>query len=214
VKLDGGRYLESRSVKPTTLLWAIVGINVILGMLVLLFPENGISIGKYASLKFVSIEELVGNTSPEKSDDIKQILSGVKLNNTRDSQVSDSLLTLDSIQSRIVKEVKTSVNYDTVKQRLVPPKFRSIQLPPNNPNALKTLIKALKEESKSKVVRILHYGDSQLEGDRITDYLRNRFQQLFGGNGPGIVLPLEPAANSRISVFVAKVTILRKRQFI
>ncbi len=211
MKLDGGRYLESRSVKPTTLLWAIVGINVILGMLVLLFPENGISIGKYASLKFVSIEELVGNTSPEKSDDIKQILSGVKLNNTRDSQVSDSLLTLDSIQSRIVKEVKTSVNYDTVKQRLVPPKFRSIQLPPNNPNALKTLIKALKEESKSKVVRILHYGDSQLEGDRITDYLRNRFQQLFGGNGPGIVLPLEPAANSRISVFVSQSNNFKKK---
>lgn len=35
--------------------------------------------------------------------------------------------------------------------------------------------------------RIIHYGDSQLEGDRISAYLRNRLQSIYGGSGPGFV---------------------------
>lgn len=35
--------------------------------------------------------------------------------------------------------------------------------------------------------QIVHYGDSQIEGDRITVYVRNRFQSLFGGGGPGFI---------------------------
>jgi len=41
--------------------------------------------------------------------------------------------------------------------------------------------------SQAKPVRILHYGDSQIEGDRITAYVRNKLQVQFGGNGPGLV---------------------------
>lgn len=36
-------------------------------------------------------------------------------------------------------------------------------------------------------VRILHYGDSQLEEDRITSGLREHFQTEFGGGGPGMM---------------------------
>ena len=67
----------------------------------------------------------------------------------------------------------------------------------------KTFMNILKNESKTKVVRILHYGDSQLEGDRITDYFRNKMQRRFGGKGPGILLPNEPAASARISAYVS-----------
>ena len=35
--------------------------------------------------------------------------------------------------------------------------------------------------------RILHFGDSQLEGDRISGYLRNRLQSVYGGSGPGFI---------------------------
>ncbi|WP_107039075.1 SGNH/GDSL hydrolase family protein [Brumimicrobium mesophilum] len=40
-------------------------------------------------------------------------------------------------------------------------------------------------------IRILHYGDSQIEGDRVTAFLRQRLQTQFGGNGPGFI----PAVN-------------------
>lgn len=39
----------------------------------------------------------------------------------------------------------------------------------------------------ARTVRILHYGDSQLEMDRISAVLREKLQQRFGGSGPGMV---------------------------
>lgn len=41
-------------------------------------------------------------------------------------------------------------------------------------------------------VRILHYGDSQIEGDRITSFLRSRLQNSFGGAGSGLISPVSP----------------------
>ena len=42
-----------------------------------------------------------------------------------------------------------------------------------------------------KKLSIFHYGDSQIEGDRMTGYFRQRLQTQFGGNGPGMI----PALN-------------------
>src|SRR5690606_2443921 len=39
----------------------------------------------------------------------------------------------------------------------------------------------------SPLCRIIHYGDSQIEGDRISAYVRNRLQGQYGGNGPGFI---------------------------
>ena len=40
-------------------------------------------------------------------------------------------------------------------------------------------------------ISIFHYGDSQIEGDRMTGFFRQRIQAQFGGNGPGMI----PALN-------------------
>jgi D-alanyl-lipoteichoic acid acyltransferase DltB (MBOAT superfamily) len=45
--------------------------------------------------------------------------------------------------------------------------------------------------SKGKV-RIMYYGDSQIEGDRITSYLRQELRKKTGGEGPGLLLPVMP----------------------
>lgn len=39
----------------------------------------------------------------------------------------------------------------------------------------------------SDLIRVAHYGDSQIEGDRLTDQLRILFQDAFVGNGVGFV---------------------------
>ena len=44
--------------------------------------------------------------------------------------------------------------------------------------------------SEGRVVRIMHYGDSQLEMDRISAVLRQELQDRFGGSGPGMVLDI------------------------
>lgn len=45
------------------------------------------------------------------------------------------------------------------------------------------------ERADTAAVHVLHFGDSQIEGDRITHLLRDSLQDLFGGSGPGL-LPL------------------------
>lgn len=37
-----------------------------------------------------------------------------------------------------------------------------------------------------RTVRIMHYGDSQIEADRVSSTLRERLQERFGGYGPGM----------------------------
>ncbi|MBL7472954.1 SGNH/GDSL hydrolase family protein [Robertkochia sediminum] len=49
------------------------------------------------------------------------------------------------------------------------------------------VIAKLKKQLSSGNCRIIHYGDSQLEGDRISAYVRNRLQGIYGGEGPGFV---------------------------
>ena len=42
-------------------------------------------------------------------------------------------------------------------------------------------------ESSSKVVRVLHYGDSQIEEDRMSQQIREEFQSVYGGSGCGLM---------------------------
>ena len=44
--------------------------------------------------------------------------------------------------------------------------------------------------TRKERLHILYYGDSQIEGDRITSLLRDSLQARFGGGGPGLFLPL------------------------
>ncbi len=53
--------------------------------------------------------------------------------------------------------------------------------------ALDNFFKYVLEEKDSMVVRIAHYGDSQLEGDRMSYMVRDKFHEKFGGSGIGYV---------------------------
>ncbi|MCF0211903.1 MAG: hypothetical protein HUK17_03295 [Bacteroidales bacterium] len=50
--------------------------------------------------------------------------------------------------------------------------------------------------SQGRILRILHYGDSQLEMDRMSDRLRAYAHNTFGGGGPGM-LPIQQHIPSR-----------------
>jgi len=50
----------------------------------------------------------------------------------------------------------------------------------------------VRARQRNAPVRILHYGDSQMEGDRITSTIRNYMQRNYGGQGIGF-LPIVPA---------------------
>lgn len=60
-------------------------------------------------------------------------------------------------------------------------------------SALDNFFYALQHEKDTNVIRIAHYGDSQLEGDRMSSVMRREFQEKFGGSGVGYV-PLKDLA--------------------
>ena len=52
------------------------------------------------------------------------------------------------------------------------------------------------EEVDRRTVRVVHYGDSQIEEDRMTQTLRRHLQDLYGGGGVGM-LPLHQTIPTR-----------------
>jgi lysophospholipase L1-like esterase len=53
------------------------------------------------------------------------------------------------------------------------------------------------DRAETEPLRIVHYGDSQIEEDRITGTIRERLQERFGGNGPGM-MPARKHATPRV----------------
>lgn len=71
----------------------------------------------------------------------------------------------------------------------------------NGATALDNFFTALQYEKDTAVIRIAHYGDSQLEGDRMSWVMREEFHEKFGGSGVGYVplKDLSPVSYSRTS---------------
>lgn len=99
---------------------------------------------------------------------------------------------LDSIVSNIENLVKDldDDKPETIEKPKIPDftkidtsKVQRISYPDNR----LAFISQLRESLESSSCRIIHYGDSQLEGDRISAYLRNRLQGIYGGSGPGFI---------------------------
>ena len=68
-------------------------------------------------------------------------------------------------------------------------------------------------ESSKGQVRIMYYGDSQIEGDRITSYLRQSLRKGRGGTGPGLFLPLMPVMYSK-SIFIRSSSSWRRYNYL
>jgi lysophospholipase L1-like esterase len=82
---------------------------------------------------------------------------------------------------------KPSINIDTLEKKIKDTLY-IINTPIEFAEGLENFFKALNNKT---YIHVLHYGDSQIEGDRITQYLRTNFQSLFGGKGEGIILPFK-----------------------
>lgn len=103
-------------------------------------------------------------------------------------EVEQINLGVDSLLTHKPKPEEKEKNFSLDISKIDITAIERIQYPTNNPLFLSTL----KEKLQSNKCRIVHYGDSQLEGDRISGYIRNRLQKMYGGNGPGFI-PIKQA---------------------
>ncbi|HNW99093.1 MAG TPA: hypothetical protein PKK00_11845 [Bacteroidales bacterium] len=115
-----------------------------------------------------------------------------------DFKVSENSETAESlINSYIADDSALSFRLKRINLSGFEPRKNNFLENPTNKNiyALDDFFSSLSEQNKNEIIRILHYGDSQLEGDRITCYLRNSFQEKFGGSGLGFV-PFDDIADN------------------
>lgn len=166
---------EKRS-SPGTVVIGLLILNAVLGLIAWVFPGEEITLSDEVTLQFPDLSSVIG------PDTVKTV--------NLDTVIAD------------IETVDSTAEFLTVTEDTLEKPKRLIEYPQAGQSALDGFFYALQNEASRKVIRILHYGDSQLEGDRVSDYLRNRFQLTFGGYGPGIVLPLEPTAGARSTVYV------------
>lgn len=159
--------------KPYKILLFILSVFASLALISFVFPENGIEIGG-VSVKFEQLSDLI-DTNSNKHPDISNILALLP-----DTVIEE---TTDIIVDSLAKDSIEAKEADTLKAKIC-----EIQYPDSSDFPLKSFFESLKEIKKTKeLIRVLHYGDSQIEGDRITSSIRYNLQSRFGGNGPGLL---------------------------
>lgn len=173
--------------KPFHTLLFLIGVFLSLTLLSLCFPEKGIYINDKLSIRFPTFASLFFEKKAEKAD-----ISGIIA--LADAEDADSLAVTVDTTGKAVETVE--IKDSTIRLNT------SIQYKNASKTAMASFFAALADlGSESKSVRILHYGDSQIEGDRISDYLRLKLQGQFGGEGPGLIsfMPVAPSVINKLS---------------
>ena len=150
-------------IRPQKTLLFLCLVFAISGSIMWVFPEQGIAIGQLR-LDFPSWEEFWSEDRSERRVAMDELFD-IYANKVDSTAIKDSL-----VRARI-RHIQ---------------KMKEIQFPQNGQQPFKSLgsqLAALK--SKGGTLRVLHYGDSQIEGDRITSNIRNYLQRTYGGEGSG-----------------------------
>ena len=141
-----------------------------LALLCRFFPEDGIAAGP-VTLRFPSLADIL-NGGEEDAESPEEIMAR-RLEAIREARKSDFLEYFTNDPARIY-------------------------LPDDDLTFFDSLFVAL-DSAGSRRVRIVHYGDSQIEEDRISSVLRDSLQSRFGGGGPGLLPVLDQYYNFSIS---------------
>ncbi|MDG1776047.1 MAG: hypothetical protein P8H33_01525 [Crocinitomicaceae bacterium] len=162
----------------------VLGVLTILGAAVYFTPEEGLDLG-FTKVKFLSQDDFYNPKKQEKAD------------------ISELIAAIDTTILR-VEEVKDIVHTNESDGSLGAPKggaltedaSTELQLNDRGIASMQQFFQTLRNVSTNKEqISILHYGDSQIEGDRMTSFIRQRIQNQFGGNGPGLI-PAKDTYNS------------------
>lgn len=165
---------------PRKILLFFLSVGLLLSIVVYFLPTSGIRIGSF-SINMPSFSELLGKDTIQYADISKIVESSKNI---------DSLPDILNDVKKIKKADFSEVDLSKIE---LSDNIHPIEFSDNNKDNLINFFEILGQSKKSgKRIRILHYGDSQIEGDRITAFIRNKLQRIFGGSGPGLVPALQP----------------------
>lgn len=159
-------------------------------------PSEGFRIGQF-TLRYPVFSELfsIGTLTDSSTVDLKPhvVLFSTSIDSIMNVSEMDSALNEnDSLGFFAIDTIVKVNNYppplDTFSTDFLRNRIVAIEFPDTTQSALTSFFEALHNGSPAKgLLRVLHYGDSQIEGDRVTSYLRKRLQTRFGGRGVGLL---------------------------
>lgn len=170
-----------QSITPARILLFLILIGAALFLVALVFPQQGIRLNSGLQLRFVSTNDLMNGAQKEKID-----LSEAQ-------RLADSL---DQIAE--FPELQQPTDGSVPAPGEVKEPIRFGQSGKSSLWGFFSLLDSLSITGGS--TRIMHYGDSQIESDRMTSYFRDKFQRYFGGRGPGLVPVLSYSGNAGVQV--------------
>jgi len=128
------------------------------------FPEDGIEIVDGYSLKFPDWQSFWEEDRKERRVALQELMDIYTLK-------IDSTAIRDSLKRKRIAYQQ---------------EMKKLQFPVASTTVLSGLAQGLQRVQKEgKQIRFIHYGDSQIEGDRITSLIRNKLQSVYGGSGAG-----------------------------
>ncbi len=161
-----------KEMKPFHVLLFLLVSMLLLGAAGYFFPREGIAVTADFSIRFPDPASFF-TSKEQKKVDISKIIALADaeekvLENKADTAAEKEV---EKIEADAEVQLITNVQYKNKED--VPLEFFF--------DALQKLA------TDNSTIRVLHYGDSQIEGDRISDYLRLKLQTQFGGSGPGFI---------------------------
>lgn len=136
----------------------------VIGCLMLVWPQKGVKVTEDFVLDFPDWKSFWDEDKPQQRVALQELFDiyNLKVDSTA---IKDSLA-----KAKILRQQQ----------------MKKIQFPDSTYAACAQFFNRLKSGDQGNgVVRVMHYGDSQIEGDRITGYLRHKLQSTFGGKGSG-----------------------------
>jgi len=167
-------------------IWQSVGILFLLNAAIIGFafvyenaiaPTGGQTKNSEDGFRFITLSEIITPKTISVNDNAEQIVKDLLKSDTLKITLLKKRGTVDS--AFLDKPGDTTVKNNKIL----------------NPDALDAFFEALIQEKDDALVRVAHYGDSQLEGDRVTVHIRKNLQAKFGGGGLGYV-PLDDIASN------------------
>lgn len=149
--------------KPKYIFYFTAYAIIMLALLCAFFPDEGVGVSRL-TLHFPSLTKIL---NPQKELDVAAYLA------EQDSMQAVMQTRQDSLDLYRSQVENSDIRFwfPNDDDRFFDPLFAKME------NA---------RESR-RIIRVEHYGDSQIEMDRISSRLRSNLQNLFGGGGPGYV---------------------------
>ena len=156
---------------------SILSLFVVLGLMAWLYPASGITIAD-VTFRFPALTDIFEKKDPAKADENTDVAV-----ETDPQKAIEEMMA--ATQAKEFAEFSDSLKFyeDFFKEGRT-----RFDLPGDDPTWFDRFFLHLElARIDSNVVHIMHYGDSQLEEDRISATIREDLQKEFGGGGPGML---------------------------